>query len=130
MNTDDPSDGQRRELVRWLLQRSAPPRNARRAPRRSSRLRGAAEAHRDVEFAVDDTRGEEHIFKTFDEALAFAAPMALRSGVRIEIDVLAYSREGAVWWSGIDGGQDYDEDPEASVFDRLHLKITSQGRVP
>jgi len=126
MNSDD----ERRALVRWLLERSAPPRNARRRTRDAGRIRGATDTHPDVEFAVADPRGEEHTFKRFDEALTFAAPMALSTGVRIEIDVLVYSRAGAVWWAGTDGGDAYDEDPEASVFDRLVLKVTSEGRVP
>jgi len=126
MNPDDA----RHALVRYLLERSARPRNARRGAHLTGRLRGAADTHKDVEFAVADTRGEEHIFKTFDEAAVFAAGMALRSGVPIEIDVLVFSRDGAVWWGSVDGGDDYDGDPEASVFDRLVLKIASQGRVP
>ena len=128
MNSDD----ERLALVRWLVQQSTPPRNARDRRHRAARFRDGASAdtHRDVEFAIDDTRGEEHIFKTFEEAAAFAAGLALTTTVRIELDVLVMSRNGAVWWAGSDGGKDYDEDPEASVFDRLHVKVTSQGRVP
>jgi hypothetical protein len=121
----------RDSLVRWLVDQSVGDRAGPRNARRRARPRGAAgNTHKDVEFAVDDSRGEEHIFKTFEEAIAFAGRMALTSTVRIELDVLVYSREGAMWWGGIDGAQDYDEDPEASVFDRLHVKVTSQGRVP
>jgi len=79
---------------------------------------------------VDDNRGEEHIFKTFDEAVAFAAGLALSTGVRIELDVLVSSRDGAEWWGGSDAADDYDEDPDASVFDRMIIQVTSQGRVP
>jgi len=117
-------------LVQWLIERNAPPRNGRRRKRRTARPRGAARTHKDVEFAVADNRGEEHLFKTFDEAVAFAAGLALTTTVRIELDVLVSSRAGAVWWGGLDGGKDYDEDPDASVFDRLLVKVTSQGRVP
>ena len=98
-------------------------------PQRIVRPRGATTSHKDVEFAVDDNRGEEHVFKTFEEAAAFAAGLALTTGVRIEIDVVAHSREGAVWWSGSDGGEQYDDDPEASVFDRLVMTINSSGKV-
>ena len=116
-------------LVRWLIERPAPPRNGRRA-RRAKPRGAAARTHRDVEFAVDDNRGEEHIFKTFDEAVAFAAGLALSTGVRIELDVLVSSRDGAEWWGGSDAADDYDEDPDASVFDRMIIQVTSQGRVP
>jgi hypothetical protein len=108
-------------------------RNRQRAPLRAQRIvrpRGASTSHKDVEFAVDDNRGDEHIFKTFEEAAAFAAGLALTTGVRIEIDVLVHSRDGAVWWSGNDGGEQYDDDPDASVFDRLVMTIKSSGKVP
>lgn len=110
------------------------PRNARarrgRSPTHRARPRGAAGSHKDVEFAVTDTRGEDHYFKTFDEAITFAGNLALTTTVRIELDVVVHSRAGAVWWWGPDGGTAYDEDPDASVFDRLHVKVTSTGRVP
>jgi len=121
----------RNSLVRWLVARSSAPRNARRRSAARRRPRGAAaRTHKHVEFAVDDNRGEERIFKTFDEALAFAAGLALQTGVGVELDVLVMSREGAEWWAGSDGGESYDDDPEASVFDRMIVKVTSQGRVP
>ena len=115
-----------RALVDWLVANNGGRRNA----RRRVRPPGAARTHKDVEFAVDDNRGEERIFKTFDEAVAFAAGLALTTGVRIELDVLISSRDGAEWWGGSDAGDQYDEDPDASVFDRILIKVTSQGRVP
>lgn len=119
-----------RALVDWLIAGDGRRRNARRPPRRKVRPRGAARTHKDVEFAVDDNRGEERIFKTFDEAAAFAVGLAVTTGVRVEFDILISSREGAEWWGGSDAGEQYDEDPEASVFDRLIVKVNSQGRVP
>ncbi len=119
-----------RDLVQWLIRRHDPPRNGRRRQRHTGRPRGTARTHKDVEFAVDDSRGKEHIFKTFDEAVAFAAGLALSTGVRIELDVIVMSRVGADWWGGPDAAEHYDEDPEASVFDRLLVKVISQGRVP
>jgi len=110
--------------------RAAAPRNGTRRARNADRPRGAAATHADVEFAVDDASGEERIFQTFDEAAGFAAGLALSTGRRIELDVLVMSRAGAEWWGGSDGGDDYDDDPEASVFERLVLDVTSQGRVP
>jgi hypothetical protein len=119
------------DVARALAQRMARivPRNGRRRVRNTDRPRGAAPTHADVEFAVDDARGEEHIFKTFGEAAGFAAGLALSTGRRVALDVLVMSRAGAEWWGGSDAGDDYDDDPEASVFERLVLRVTSEGRV-
>jgi len=86
--------------------------------------------HKDVEYAVEDGSGKERIFKTPDEAAGFAVSMAL-SGRPAYIDVLIWSRAGAVWYRGSDdGGDEYDEDPEASIFERIRVKAESEGRVP
>ena len=114
-----------RALARRLRARPSSTRNSRRPRQGAARRPDPVGSHRDVEFAVDD-----HYFKTFEEAAAFATALALTTTVRIELDVVVSSRDGAVWWGGPEGGQDYDEDPEASVFDRLVVKVTSQGRVP
>jgi len=107
---------------------AAPPpsRNARPRPRR-----GAARprSHRDVEFAVDDARGDQRAFKTFDDAAGFAVGLAAATGKRVHLDVLVMSRAGATWWGGDDAAESYDEDPEASVFDRLVVQASAQGRV-
>lgn len=103
------------------------------APRNAvrRRLRGAARAktHPGVEFAVDDAAGDERIFKTFDEAAGFAIGLAASNGETIHLDVLVWSREGAAWWGGDDAEDQYDEDPEASVFERLEIRVNGLGRV-
>jgi hypothetical protein len=89
-----------------------------------------ARSHKDVEYAVNDASGRERIFKSADEAAGFAIALALSDGRHHDIDVLVYSRAGAVWYGGDSGGFEYDEDPEASVFYRIRVDATSHGRVP
>jgi len=87
--------------------------------------------HRDVEYAVDDASGKERIFKTANEAAGFAVSLAISDGRPHYIDVLIYSVEGAHWYRGNSDGDDaYNEDPEASVFDRIEVRADAQGRVP
>lgn len=89
--------------------------------------------HADIEFAVDDTRSDpvfKTYFKTFAQALHFAADLALSTGESVALDVLIHSRAAAEAWGGSEAAEQYDDDPEASVFERLMIKVTSQGRVP
>jgi hypothetical protein len=86
-------------------------------------------SHRDVEFAIDDESGDERIFRSFDEAAGFAVGLAVSTGKRIHLDVLVYSRDGAGWWGGEDGEHTYDDDPDASVFERLVIEARSDGAV-
>lgn len=87
--------------------------------------------HRDVEYAVDDASGQERIFKTSDEAASFAVSLALSDGEPHYIDVLVWSPAGARWYRGSsDGEEEYEEDPEASVFERIEIRANSLGRVP
>ncbi len=86
--------------------------------------------HPHVEFAVDDVAGRERIFKTAAEASGFAVSISLSGRENVYIDVLVYSREGAEWYRGSsDGGDEYDEDPDASVFERIEIRADCQGRV-
>ena len=88
------------------------------------------QVHKDVEYAVDDCSGNERVFRSPEEASAFAISCALARGETVNIDVLVWSREGAVAYRGsVDGGEEYDEDPDASVFDRIEIKVNSVGRV-
>lgn len=90
-----------------------------------------ARRHKDVEFAVDDAQGEEHIFKTWDEASGFAVSVAVAQGDGrgVNLDVLVYSKAGARSWSGDYGVEQYEDDPDASVFDRVIVKAEYVGRV-
>lgn len=85
--------------------------------------------HPQVEYAVDDASGKERIFKTFDEAAGFAVAVAL-SGREANLDVLIWDEEGAEWYGGDDAVEQYNEDPEASVFERFEIRVNAVGRVP
>lgn len=84
--------------------------------------------HPDVEYAVDDRKGER-IFNTFDEAAAFALSLAISRG-DATLDVLIYSEDGAEWYGGDDAVDRYNEDPEASVFERIEIEVNNAGMVP
>lgn len=86
-------------------------------------------SHPDVEYAVDDWQGKERIFKTFDEGAAFAMQIAISRGEAV-LDVLIWSEEGAEWYGGDDAVEQYNEDPEASVFERFEIRVNAVGRVP
>lgn len=88
-----------------------------------------ARTHKDVEYAVDDASGHQRIFKTPNEAAGFAVSMGLSGRSPIYIDVLIWSRAGAKFYGGDDAVEQYNEDPEASVFERIRLKVESEGRV-
>jgi hypothetical protein len=88
-----------------------------------------ATTHKDVEYAVDDAAGKQRTFKKFDEAAGFALSIAVARGESV-LDVLVWSKAGAKWYGGDDAVEEYNEDPEASVFQRFQIKVNAQGRVP
>lgn len=100
-------------------------------PQSNPRSNPRAKSHKDVEYAVDDYQGNEKIFKTSSEAAMFALDKSIsRGGEAVNVDVLVYSAEGAKWYRGsIDGETEYEEDPEASVFDRIVIRAEAIGRV-
>ena len=86
---------------------------------------------KDVEFAVNDVQGKERIFASFDKAAGFAAGVSVALGGKYtNVDVLVYSKAGARAYLGSDGVDMYEEDPEASVFERIVIKAQSVGRIP
>jgi hypothetical protein len=87
-----------------------------------------ARSMKDVEFAVDDASGHERIFKSFDEACGFAVSLAA-SGRTVNLDVLVWSVAGARRLGGDDAVEQYREDPDASVFQRIEIRAENQGRV-
>lgn len=86
--------------------------------------------HKDVEFIVKP-RGlaSEFTSDTFDGAATSAILLAHAHG-ECYIDMIVHSRAGALWVGGEDGAEQYDDDPDASVLNRLHVKIDDQGRIP
>lgn len=85
--------------------------------------------HPDVEYAVDDASGAERTFHDFDEAAGFALSVAVSRG-ETDLDVLIWSEKGAKFYGGDDAVEQYNEDPEASVFERFEIRVNAVGRIP
>ncbi len=88
-----------------------------------------SKTHDDVEFAVDDASGRQRTFDTFDEAAGFAVVIAASTGKTVNLDTLVWSEEGAAFFAGDDGVEEYLEDPEASVFNRVEISVNNAGRI-
>ena len=83
-----------------------------------------------LEYAVNDASGTQRIFKTFGKAAELAVAMsASHGGTPVNVDVLCWTRGAAVAYGGDVSGEIYDEDPEASVHDRIVIRAESQGRI-
>ena len=89
----------------------------------------ARRTHKDVEYAVDDASGQQRTFKTFDEGAGFAVAVAAGGRSNVNLDVLVWTKAGARFYGGDDGVERYNEDPEASVFERLEISVNYVGRV-
>ena len=51
-------------------------------------------------------------------------------GSAVNLDVLVHSPAGARWYRGSpEGAAEYEDDPDASVFDRIVVNAESLGRV-
>ena len=87
------------------------------------------QTHKDVEYAVDDASGKQRIFKSSNEAAGFAISLAMSHGRSVNLDVLVHSPAGARWYQGSDGAAEYEDDPDASVFDRIIVNAESIGHV-
>lgn len=83
-----------------------------------------------LEYAVDDCSGHQRVFKLPNEAAGFAVSVAMTGKQDVYIDVLTWTRAAAIAYGGDDAGQVYDEDPDASVHDRIRVTAESIGRVP
>lgn len=86
---------------------------------------GRRSTHPDVEYHV----GDDFVTNDADEAAGYAFMLAVAHG-ESELDVVIFSRVGAKFYGGDDAAEQYDEDPDASVFDRFELKVNALGRVP
>lgn len=89
----------------------------------------ARRTHKDVEYAVDDASGQQRTFKTFDDAAGFAVAVAATAIAHVNLDVLIWSKAGARFYGGDDAVEQYKEDPEASVFERLEIRVNFIGKV-
>ena len=86
--------------------------------------------HKDVEYHVDKPNGETFITKDADKAAGLAIAIAMSGMPDVTIDVIVWSAAGAKAYGGSDAVEQYREDPETSVFDRIVVRAESQGRVP
>jgi len=67
-------------------------------------------------------------YNTFAEAAARAITESVSLGnYKVRIDVIVYSRAGARWWAGDWGTEKFDEDPDASVFQRIEVRASALG---
>lgn len=89
----------------------------------------AKKKHKDVEFEVSGKGFSRRVFDTFDEAAGYAVGASQYHEENVTLDVLVYSRAGAKWWLGDDGVEIYNEDPDASVFERLEVDVVNRGRI-
>ncbi len=88
-----------------------------------------SKGHKDLEFQLEDAGGNTRTFKNFDEACGLAVSIAASNGKEVELNVLAWSKAAAKAWAGDYGVEVYEEDPEASVHERIVIKADAQGRI-
>ncbi len=88
-----------------------------------------SKSHKDLRFEVEDAGGSNRNFKNFDEACGLAISVAASTGKEVVLDVITWSKGAARHWAGESGVEVYEEDPEASVHERIVITASSQGRV-
>lgn len=86
---------------------------------------------KDLEFHIskeNDSRAEK-ILTNFDAAAGYAIGRAASTGDTMVIDVVTWSRAAARAWGGEHAVEVYEEDPDASVHERIVIKAESLGHV-
>lgn len=80
--------------------------------------------HHDVEYEVYDATGRfPSLFKTFNEAAAYALIESVDDDIAIHIDVLAYSEAGARFWAGVHGIRQFEQlPPGVDVLARIEVR--------
>lgn len=97
--------------------------------RDSPRERDGGNHSGDLEYHVETQAGELYVYGDIEDAGRAAFLAALVRG-EADVDVVVWSEEGARAYGGDDAVEQYREDPEASVFERLEVRVNNQGRVP
>ena len=87
-------------------------------------------SHPDVEFQTSGLGGRDVVFREFDEAVVFAVHTSLGDGTWTGVYIIIRSEAGARWWGGEPALEQYRSDPEASVFEKINVKATSEGMIP
>jgi hypothetical protein len=87
---------------------------------------------KDLEFHVSaaTTPKTEKVLKDFGEACAYAVSRCVSGELTMLIDVVTWSRAAARAWGGDAAVERYEEDPDASVHERIVIKAHSQGQIP
>lgn len=80
--------------------------------------------HKGLSFEVEDSD-----FSDFSEAVVNAVARSAATGKKVRVDVITNSRSAARAWAGDHGAEVYDEDPEASVHERIVIQAESLGRI-
>lgn len=88
----------------------------------------AKNTHKDVEFFTT-IFGKDHVYNKFSEAVAYAVTASTSTGHPIFVDVIVYSRAGARWWAGDYGVEEYENDPDGTIHERIEIRAESQGRI-
>lgn len=81
--------------------------------------------HKDLEYHVGD-----EVFSEQEEAMSEAVTTAMSTGGKVHLDVVTHSEAAARAFGGDCAVEDYREDPDASVHERLIVTAESIGRVP
>jgi hypothetical protein len=92
-----------------------------------------AKKHKDVEFVVEGYGGKgskTSVFSSFDNAAGYAVAGAASTGIKHHIDVIVWSKAGARWYGGDDAAEMYEDDPDASIFERLTVDVSDEGKIP
>lgn len=91
---------------------------------------GTDESHPHVEFQIIDIEVNEHkTFKRFSEASEFAINQAIATEESQRIEVIVYTKEGAIWWMGEDAGNDHEID-DIGDFVADIVEITAEIKTP
>lgn len=90
-----------------------------------------AQQHSDLEFHLHDDNGDSFgTYRTFEDGLAAASRLSAGLDHPVTLDVLIWSEDGARAWGSEEGVEQFLDDPEASVFDRLEVSVRSLGKIP
>jgi hypothetical protein len=87
-----------------------------------------ARTHKDVEYHVEGL-GRTQIFTDPRDAFVAVGDACVSRG-EATLDVVIWSKAGAKAYGGDDAVERYEEDPEASVFERFEFRCNAVGRVP
>lgn len=85
-------------------------------------------SHPDVEYIVYASSTDE-TFASYAKAAAYLVTGLVCHG-KATLDVLIHSAKGARWYGGDDAVEQYNDDPDASVFERIEFRANPIGKVP